>query len=935
MATRIFSRLQRNRDTSSSRRGRRPFRPNPEALEQRSLLSSLSIANAAALDGTSGTTPMVFKVSLSAASTQPVSVGYTTVGNGTAAPGVDYLNSIGTLTFAPGQTIRSITVQAVGQPAIGLEKTFTVVLSNPTNATITQRQAAGIILLNAASMCIAPNGVVYALQANGDLYNASSDTEIATNVKSFAIRNDSNVYVLQQNNNLYLYTPSRNYEFGIVKGFALRNDGNGYVWFENGDLIVNAPSQDYDFGVVKGFALRNDGNGYVWFENGDLIVNAPSQDYDFGIVKGFALRNDGNGYVWFENGDLIVNTPAADYDIGTVQAFALRNDGNGYAWFENGDLIVNAPSQDYDFGTVKDFALRNDGNGYAWFENGDLIVNAPSQDYDFGTVKDFALRNDGNGYIWYQNDDLILNTSSQNYNFGTVQGFALRNDGNGYVWYQNDELYLNTPALNIDLGNAKGFGLRNDGNGYVWYQNDDLILNTPSQNYNFGTVQGFALRNDGNGYVWYQNDELYLNTPTQNIDLGNAKAFALRSDGNGYIWYQNNDLIVNSPAWDYDFGPGYGPIQEFLVDVSGNGYFLTVSGNLYENTPASNTLVDQNVYSFSFAHSGELNVSFFTPPASAASTNWSGYVAEPSLTQPQTNSVFAVFGAWKVPTVSGPSWTASNSCVWVGIDGYGGSTVEQIGTAQDVLGYPGAPTAYYAWFEMWSAGTKQPQQMITNMTISPGDSIYAWVQYMNAGPHAGQFYLAIDDTSRAGDSFATYRNSAQTQNPQAQRDCAEWIVENPTVNGSLGSLAKFGTVAFTETQAAINGQLGGIDSPAWDSARVNMVSSSGTEASTSSLINTTENGSTSTSFTVSFVSSAGASVRMGAAIGVIPAGLSGGTGAFDSSPLPNASLPPRRDVPIQSNSQRVVVNGPAGAIRRTACQRLLGIARGIARHPSF
>ena len=146
MATRILSRLHRNHKTSCSDRGRRSFRPNPEALEQRSLLSSLSIANAAVLDGTSGTTPMTFNVSLSALSNQPVTVGYTTIGNGTAVAGVDYLSTGGTLTFAPGQTTQTIPVTVVGNPAVRPDVNFTLALSNPTFATIARGVAVGTIV---------------------------------------------------------------------------------------------------------------------------------------------------------------------------------------------------------------------------------------------------------------------------------------------------------------------------------------------------------------------------------------------------------------------------------------------------------------------------------------------------------------------------------------------------------------------------------------------------------------------------------------------------------------------------------------------------------------------------------------------------------------------------------------------------------------------
>ena len=64
-------------------------------------MSVLPPAGAAATPAT--TAQATFTVSLSAPSTQPVTVTYAT-GDGTATQGQDYLATTGTLTFAPGQT---------------------------------------------------------------------------------------------------------------------------------------------------------------------------------------------------------------------------------------------------------------------------------------------------------------------------------------------------------------------------------------------------------------------------------------------------------------------------------------------------------------------------------------------------------------------------------------------------------------------------------------------------------------------------------------------------------------------------------------------------------------------------------------------------------------------------------------------------------------
>jgi hypothetical protein len=57
-------------------------------------------------------------------------------------------------------------------------------------------------------------------------------------------------------------------------------------------------------------------------------------------------------------------------------------------------------------------------------------------------------------------------------------------------------------------------------------------------------------------------------------------------------------------------------------------------------------------------------------------------------------------------------------------------------------------SVYRAWWEMYSTGDVQPQQTIKSMTVMPGDSITASVQYITSGPRAGQFYLSIADLSQ-------------------------------------------------------------------------------------------------------------------------------------------------------------------------------------------
>jgi hypothetical protein len=88
-----------------------------------------------------------FTVSLDSASTAPVTVNYSTA-NGTATAGTDYVAASDTLTFAPGQTTRTIVVRTLDNALSEATETFAINLSNPTGATIADGQAVGTITDN-------------------------------------------------------------------------------------------------------------------------------------------------------------------------------------------------------------------------------------------------------------------------------------------------------------------------------------------------------------------------------------------------------------------------------------------------------------------------------------------------------------------------------------------------------------------------------------------------------------------------------------------------------------------------------------------------------------------------------------------------------------------------------------------------------------------
>ena len=109
-----------------------------------STLPALAVAGVTTKVGSAAASTAVFNVSLSAATTAPVSVHYATA-DGTAKAGTDYTSTSGTLTIPAGQTALTVSVPILAAPAWKADSTFTFTLSAPTGATLATASAVGTI----------------------------------------------------------------------------------------------------------------------------------------------------------------------------------------------------------------------------------------------------------------------------------------------------------------------------------------------------------------------------------------------------------------------------------------------------------------------------------------------------------------------------------------------------------------------------------------------------------------------------------------------------------------------------------------------------------------------------------------------------------------------------------------------------------------------
>jgi len=106
---------------------------------------TLSVGDATIVEGDAGTTTMTFTVSLSAASGKAITVHVATA-DGTATAPRDYASTSGDLTFAPGDTSKTVNVVLGTDTWYELDETLTLDLSAPTNATIADGSGLGTIV---------------------------------------------------------------------------------------------------------------------------------------------------------------------------------------------------------------------------------------------------------------------------------------------------------------------------------------------------------------------------------------------------------------------------------------------------------------------------------------------------------------------------------------------------------------------------------------------------------------------------------------------------------------------------------------------------------------------------------------------------------------------------------------------------------------------
>jgi len=246
----------------------------------------ISIGNVTVTEGNVGTVNAVFDVTLNTASSQEVTVDYST-SDGSASAGSDYISASGMATFAAGSTHETINVTVSGDAFDESDEDFFVDLSNPTHATINDDQGVGIIVDDDGS-----GGTPSALNPTDDAYvKMSSPTSNTGSANAMRVRKTSsetitsylkfdvnNLSAPVQSATLRLFVTDASNDGGAVYSVSNNYKDTSTPWTESGLNWNNAP-------LIEGAPLATVGavSAGTWVEIDVLAAITGTGIYSFGV----------------------------------------------------------------------------------------------------------------------------------------------------------------------------------------------------------------------------------------------------------------------------------------------------------------------------------------------------------------------------------------------------------------------------------------------------------------------------------------------------------------------------------------------------------------------------------------------------------------------------------------------------------------------------
>jgi CSLREA domain-containing protein len=561
----------------------------------------IKINNISILEGNSGTKTGTVTVNLNAATDKTVTVDYTTANNNAIA-GIDYTATSGQLSFAPGETTKTITVTVFGDNIAEANKSFFVNLSNPTNSLIDPNAGQGIVTITDDE----PHPIILG-------GNSLPNPAITLTVNTTADQNDGTA----------------------TNGLSLRD----------AILIANADTtNDYIINLTGGTTYSLTAFSLIDTKGGDLDILGKVTIQSTGTQP---ATIDASGLTSTDR--VFEVSKYLNLSNIVVKGGLTTEDGGGIYIRSNATaLLFNT--------TVKD----NSSSSY--FSSGGGIYNDGVLALINSTVADNQVVDVDNrgGGIYNSGQAILLGTTIKNNTAGSAGGIY----SSGTLTISNSTIYNNTASLGFGGGiyhwgttsliNSTVSGNKADYGGGIYASNGILNIfnSTITQNAVDETYDGYVggidnsgasvnLKNsivagniggspDLDGNINGNNNNLIGNLSGASGTVGtgtdivnpNPKLGPLQDNGNGIFTHallsgspainKGNNALVLTDVFDIDFDGNNS--ENIPFDNRGSGYTRISSGTVdigaFEFQPAPNLSLSINDVTLTEGNSGTKNATF-------------------------------------------------------------------------------------------------------------------------------------------------------------------------------------------------------------------------------------------------------------------------------------------------------------------------------------
>lgn len=540
----------------------------PSGGEPEPVPPTLSVGDATVVEGSAGTTQLMFMVTLSAPSTTPVTVAYGTA-DGTAHAGADYAALTGTLTFAPGETSKMVHVAVNGDVVVEGDETLTLTLSAPTGATIGDGSATGTITNDDVAPplpTLSVGDITFAEGSEGApgqgmfliTLSAASATAVTVNFATAdGTAHAGSDYVAT--NGSITFAPGETSKMVHVSAI-----GDGAVEpNKTFSLVLTSPTGATIADGTAGGTITND-------DSADPQPGLPTLTVaDTSVAEG----NPGGGSAaegWFSTeGNQIVDAEGNTVQIAGVNWFGFESpNASPHGLWTRGYKEMMDQMKDLGFNTIRlpfasDMLHAATASGIDYSKNPDLQGLTPLQIMD--KIVDYAGEIGMRIILDHHRSSLGAGTSDNGlwYDSSHSEGQWIAD------WQMLAERYADDPAvIGADLHNEPYNGTWGGGGANDWAAAAERAGNAIGDVNPNWLIFVEGVGSYGGESYWWGGNLMGVRDRPIDLDLDDKLVYSAHDYGNSVYaqsWFQNPDFAQHLPevfdeAWGYIYREGIAPV---------------------------------------------------------------------------------------------------------------------------------------------------------------------------------------------------------------------------------------------------------------------------------------------------------------------------------------------------------------------------------------